>query len=279
MKSKIYPGGAVMGVLFVLSLLFFAARLNVRIRLNRQLKNVSNDAISAGEKSAAPSRASFLEADIDRLAKEAGVHQLRGLHRSGGRGDSIRIEWESGAAAGLDFLIALTQSRRVGPCASLQISSNDHSPLVSGQAEFELASVPLSKSPISASTQAARLFRPLAAERLSRPKPDLNRLRKIEAARRRAEEERRRREQAERDDRRQRDDIRRRLTSALSLNGIVNDGKGPLAFIGSAMVREGDVVQEAVVTSIDEERGEVRLNYKGQFDVVLKLTSQTGGPF
>jgi hypothetical protein len=57
----------------------------------------------------------------------------------------------------------------------------------------------------------------------------------------------------------------------LVLSGVVNNGREPMAFVNGAMIRVGDVVQDARVAVIDDKKGEVTLDLAGKSQVVLRI--------
>ena len=65
--------------------------------------------------------------------------------------------------------------------------------------------------------------------------------------------------------------------NGFSVAGIAGAGASAVAFLTSAadhrslMVKAGDAIEEARVTAVDPEHGEVRLDANGLFTIVLRL--------
>ena len=73
------------------------------------------------------------------------------------------------------------------------------------------------------------------------------------------------------------------LESQVKLTGIVNNGRETLAFISlegpqskNVIVRVGDMLQEARIAAIDARKYEVRLDYAGKLEVLVKLKPNQG---
>ena len=78
------------------------------------------------------------------------------------------------------------------------------------------------------------------------------------------------------------DQKKQSLSTTLVLSGIAKSGPNSVAMVdsrgperGMLMLHVGDKVSEAQVTSIDERKGEVILDYEGKIQVVLRM-SNTG---
>lgn len=221
------------------------------------------------------------ETDVSRIARDAGVARLLGLSARDGASKPVSIEWEASQPATLRFLSIIERSG--GICGDLTITAAPSSAgFLRARGSFG-GTLQLSSSPIalgvennrSARNVFAPLWRDAAEARRAREDRERKKIEEVRAAEQLKMESARRSQQ---------EDLmiqtkKREIENRLSVTGIVNNGREALAFVSDSsgstrMVRDGDSIGEARVNAIDERRGEVRLDYQGKFEVVLKLNSR-----
>lgn len=102
---------------------------------------------------------------------------------------------------------------------------------------------------------------------------------RLEEERRKKEEEKRLAEIKKKQEENELQRKKAEIENTVLLTGIVFNGKENLALIedkrgrgGSSMYAVGDTIKEATIETIDEERKEVLLDYKGKLKIKLRLS-------
>jgi Tfp pilus assembly protein PilP len=217
-----------------------------------------------------------VEPKVLAAAKKAGIKRVMTVTRRSD-GKSLEVEWEGDAAAALRFVDVLQTEGTVGDCNRFQLSSAANKSALRAQATFNLANRPAPTAhaePIHIPTLVA--FGPaektprIAKQPLRQPSLSSSETPKSGDAAAALEENRLMAKRQE-------------LETQLKLTGIVKNGQEAVAFVSlegtdpkSVMVRQGDSLRDAQVVSIDDQKGELRLNYAGKFDVLVKLTPPQG---
>ncbi len=261
------------------SFLFFVV-LSVRgVFLQRDLRRLEREQLARRQASVKDNsgRTQGIESGLSLLARKAGVGKLLGLSlRDGGSTKTLAIEWESTPSATMTFLGLLQSPGGAGTCLSLMVTPTDTAQHVRVRGIFEEKPSVSSGIKVLPLKLARNVFAPLwrdasvaLAERQERERKREEQARVAEQQK--SETDRRVQEEAQRQQ-----EKKRGLESQLLVTGIVNNGREPLAFVSapqgrSVMLRSGDVIEEARVTSIDQSKGEVRLDYQGKFEVVLRI--------
>ncbi len=218
------------------------------------------------------------EGAIAREANACGVRRLVGVELA----ERAQIEWEGTPVTALRFVDALIAKKIVGRCERLRLTTDAAEPaIVRIRGEFDRRAVV--KMDRSTDASIRNVFFPLWSERRDPPPTVAN----AAADKKREHEQQMEREKAEKDrlereQMQQLENKKRELETGLSVSGIVNNGREPIAFVSARaggqtlMLRGGDTIQDAQVTAIDEKKGEVRLDYLGKFQVSLRLNAAAG---
>lgn len=236
-----------------------------------------------------------LEATLGRLSQSANLKRLLSVGMTETpSGNGVLVEWEGTLAGTLRFLNLLRSESAFGPCQKLQLASvgQGQGPL-RGKASFILDSrITDAKISVSSSTislVALKMDRDIFAspwpivEQVSMAESETRRLKK-EREGQQKEQDHMEKERLAQQEQEKLKEKRRHLEDSLAVTGIMNNGREALAFIQlrsgggqNLMVRTGDTVEEARVLRIDEKKGEVELDYLGQFQIRLKLSSRSSG--
>lgn len=283
MRKIIYTGA------LTLSVAILALQLGRTISLMRQgaeLKRKEEAFLKTSSNSGrAPANISDRrwEKEISQTAKEARVPKLTSVGIDKNKTPiQIQLEWEGSQSSTLRFLRALENLNGLGTCLKLQLaSSSDGSGAVRGRAVFSTQRIERPKIVVAAAPAVRDVFRsPWTPKRESLNTAFLETLKKQEESRKadqaRLDEERKAQEETAR-----LDNTRRQLETQYVVTGIVHNGREALAFVSARggenlMLRSGDTLQDARVTAIDDKKGEVRLDYLGKFQTVLRLNSPSG---
>lgn len=213
-------------------------------------------------------------------ARQSGVPRLLNVGGAGGSPDGpVTVEWEADGGASLRFLSRLQS--RLGRCEKLDITSAEP-PLLHVTTAFERRLFPLEAAAAGgrngAVPPARNVFAPLWKPRQENVALVQARELKKQEEERKAEQAQMEKDRAAREEEQQLAGKRQQLETELALTGIVNDGHQPLAFVSNrssggqaTMLRSGDMINDARVTSIDEAKGQVALDYRGKFQVLLKI--------
>lgn len=223
-----------------------------------------------------------LERLIGQAAMRNNVRKLLsvGLDESKTRPE-VRVEWEAPLTETTRFLADLERNGFVDSYRELKMAgAGDGSSALRGLTVFVVGSMTASTDDKkTAAIVAPDVFVRTGAPRVqtavvAQPKKeDLAQVAKLAAEREKV--------QREQEEAAQLEARRRQLETGLVLTGILDNGRELLALIddssggrGTAMLRCGDTVQGARIDSIDEKKGEVRLDVDGRFQVVLRTTQR-----
>lgn len=223
-----------------------------------------------------------LQGLLSQKAKTAGIQRLLnvGLVTNDDE-ELIELEWEASLSATLLFL------KQAGSCQRLRLTlGDDHlirSSAIFAAVDFSTSSIINSKNEMSF---ARNVFVPLWEASSPNASFQLAQETKRLAEANQREQVKAEKQQKEREESDRLQSKKNQLESDLVLTGIVNNGREPMAFINSRqnggqtmMLHAGDIVQEARVSTIDEQRGFVQLDYDGKFQISLKLNSRNIGAF
>ena len=261
-------------------------RLSTWVSVRREDARLRSDLAALGSSSraarsgAVPASDVLVQGLLGEDARQAGVPRLLNVGSSAGEADGpVTVEWEAPGRACLHFLARL--QARLGRCETLDITSGEP-PLLHVTAAFERRPWLAAGGGPAIQTSTVTFARNVFASLWKPKQEDLalaqaRELKKQEDERK-AEQERADQERQARDEQQQLAGKRQQLETELALTGIVNNGHEALAFVSNrsaggqaAVVRSGDMIADARVASIDEARGEVALDYRGKFQVLLKM--------
>ncbi len=269
---------------FVVSAAVFVIQ-SVRFYRDRSEANLFDRemATATHANAALPNSVQKIEALASAGAKKTGVARL--LSVSTPKAGVLQLEWEGTPTATAAYLTALATDARVGTCRLLRVMPVDsRGPLLRASASFALGPVPravvLHKTEFKNGRNVfAALWHEESASNLQDHLAELKREEKL----RHDEEAKQEAERRVQDEANRLTEKRRQLESGLVLTGIVSNGREPLAFVNNrssggrtVMLRSGDVIEEARVTSIEADKGELRLDYSGKFQISLKINSGAG---
>ena len=215
-----------------------------------------------------------IEAALNLAAREAGLRRLTRLSTAGGRrGHEIDVEWESDFTTSLAFLrrMRIRGFAAAVPRLSLDLLDQE-SGVLRGRATLRPGA---SGEAAALSASLRNVFAPPWPEKSPPAREAAVSARRMDEERQH-ERERTEAQRAEREVREQNDARRRAFETRHALTGLVADAKGPAAFLTgenqrSYLLRIGDRIGDARVTSIDEKAGEVRLDADGGLSVILRL--------
>lgn len=218
---------------------------------------------------------------IGDAATHAGVKKLTSVNFTGAeRNPEIHLVWDSTLLSAQNFIAVLQNENRVGATLRLQLAPSPLPGHVVVQASFQ--------APRGERTPVSPLVLPTAPVRSvfassSRTMPVMSSSMPVPRAERgpsRKELERQDQERRAQEEMARLENKKREMESTLVLTGIVNNGHDTLAVVDARggqrktwMVKTGDVMNDVRIASIDENRGEVSLDYEGKTQVVLRLNS------
>jgi hypothetical protein len=271
----------------------FLLRLSTLVVARHQESRLQADVTALAHRSGASPQAGSPASDVliqgivGDEARKAGVRRLLNVGGSAGpAGDTLTVEWEAKGPA--SFRLVERLQSRLGRCEKLDITSAEP-PLLHVTTAFERRLSPAAGGAavqISTTAFARNVFAPLWKPRPENVALAQARELKKQEDERKAEQERADQERQAREEQQQLASKQQQLETQLSLTGIVNNGHEALAFVSNrsaggqaTMLRSGDLINDARVTAIDEAKGEVALDYRGKFQVHLKISpTGTGAP-
>ncbi len=225
-----------------------------------------------------------IENTVNLAANQAGVHRLLSIGSvDSPDGPQLQIESEGTQASLLKLLSILERIRGLGACLRIHVMG---ATATSTSVRCSLLFSPSKPSPavddvdVAVSRLKRDVFIPLWRERaVSITDLALAQAKRMEEQQRKSEE-RAQTDQKNREAEERLNAKRRELIENYTLTGIGSSGHDPIAFVsqksagGAAlMVHQQDLIGDARVIRIDEQKGEMQLDYEGKFQLLFRINS------
>lgn len=264
-------------VMFVIGQLIQLGWTSFALKKNRALESQSSTPTAPSK----PLHTGEIETHINVIAKQTKVTRLLSINtQDSADGPQIQIEAEAPLTSMAQFLHELQTSPDMGACARIHVmaSTDNLPPHVALTFSTHLSAM----APASVTAHSLQIKRNVFAALWQEQTVNAN---DVALAQAKKFEEQQRQEQARLQNEQQAraaDELltskRRELQGGYTLTGIVNDGKQPIAFVSekssggkALMLRQDDMVSDARVARIDEQKGEMQLDYQGKFQLLFHI--------